>query len=202
MGDYFYKEGKPRLWFVITIGTLFILVPLLTQFFPPFLDMVHKVSHHGETWVGYWGNILASAVGTIGAFMVSVYYVKKVNEDKEDKFSDSISNLQKTLVNINTNNVNLKRHDTIHEYFYRLIELRYLVVYEADLRRIEQKKNELINSFQDIMNTDIDLSDFNFTRDILSLVNQYLKQQNKNDQLTSQIKDTIDASVEKILDQL
>lgn len=202
MGDYLYKEGKPRGWFVITIVVLFILVPLLTQFCLPFLDMVHKVSHHGETWVGYWGNILASAVGTIGAFMVSVYYVKKVNENKEDKFSDSISNLQKTLVEINTNNVNSRRRDIIHEYFYRLIELRYLVVYGADSRRIEQKNNELSNSFQDIKKNDFDLSNFNFTIDILSLVNQYLNQRNENGQLTSQIRDAIDASVGKILDEL
>ena len=71
-----------RKWFVVTILIIFVLIPIIVQFCPQIVKIIHFDTSDSPTWIGYWGNILGSALGIVGAFMVSAKYAD--NGDKKE----------------------------------------------------------------------------------------------------------------------
>lgn len=69
-------KSKPeyKKWFIVTIFIIFVCIPVLVQFCPQILAIFHFKTSDSPTWIGYWGNILGSVLGIVGAFVVSAKY--------------------------------------------------------------------------------------------------------------------------------
>lgn len=147
-----------RKWFVVTILIIFVLIPIIVQFCPQIVKIIHFDTSDSPTWIGYWGNILGSALGIVGAFMVSAKYAD--NRDKKEGPrgpeepqgprgpegpSGSPSDYSGIIEAINQLNTNIENNRNYNYGYYRneLALHRYI-------RRLIDLKRELndINDFQ------------------------------------------------------
>lgn len=136
-------EYKKR--FIVTIFIIFVCIPVLVQFCPQILAIFHFKTSDSPTWIGYWGNILGSVLGIVGAFVVSAKYADSGDKKEGPRgpegpqgprgpegpsgspsdYSGIIEAINQVNTSIEKNrNRNYRNEQALHRYILGLIDLK------------------------------------------------------------------------------